>query len=99
MPRERKEVGLIKGAEEKAEADKKVAKIKADAIKELQASTDGFAMFFVKKDKRGKHQGIQQIVGGAMSIHDTMDMAMALRDTSQLLAEGVLDGFREYTEE
>jgi hypothetical protein len=100
MPRKQKEIlNVMQGKDQHAKAVVEVEKMKAKAIKELtEMNTPGFAMFFVRTDKKGRSKGVQTIVGGAMGVEDTLNMGNAMHETGEKMVVGMLEGMRERME-
>lgn len=82
-------------AEARKKAEAHVAKLKEKAAKELLKSKGGFALFTVKSSRRKDGGGVQQMVAGAMSIPDTIHLAMIMQQTAQQLLDSIQAGMRE----
>lgn len=80
---------------ERAKAEKRIVKVKAKAVKELTNSKGGFALFYMKYDKKGRVVGVQQIVAGAMDLPDTVKLMDAMQSTAEQLGQGILRGMAQ----
>jgi hypothetical protein len=99
MPRKREILEVMKGDANYEKASKAVDKARAQAVKELAKSEGGFAVFYVKLNKKGESTGIQTVMAGAMGIQDTMNMGMAMKEAADKMVMGMLDGMREQMDE
>lgn len=95
MPREKREMKVMSGTEQdRQKMLKSVEKIKERALKELQASdTEGFALFFIRN--KGRKHGVQQIIGGALGVQDTILLTEAMHSLSEEMLNDLMQGLGE----
>lgn len=96
MPKEKNEFHMHEGEPEvRKKAEAQVQKAKEKAAKELLKSKGGFALFTVKPPRGKSGGGVQQMVAGAMSVPDTIHLAMIMQQTAQQLLDSIQAGMRE----
>lgn len=91
----KRKMGVVAGKEKDA-AMKDVEKARKLALKHLEGNTDGFALFIVEKDKRGKSKGVRTVMGGALRPDDAILLAANMHETSEEMIQHLMSGLENF---